>query len=399
MTALAVPATSRTAGARLVVDLAAVAANTRLLAARATGELMAVVKADGFGHGAADVARTSLAHGATRLGVTSVEEALALRAAGIDAPVLSWLNPFDADFASAVAADVELAVPGREHLDAITARAPGARIHLQLDTGMARDGAAPAEWAALCRAARRAERLGLVRVVGVMGHLATADTPSDPANALGRTRFAWGLEIARGCGLRPVDRHLAATSATLTDPLSHHTMSRVGAGLVGIDPSRTAGSHGLRPALTLTAPLVSVRRVRAGTPVGYGHTWTAPATTTLGLLALGYADGLPRVASGRAEVSVRGRRRPLVGRISMDMAVVDLGTGRHEAGDVVTVFGPGDHGEPTVVEWAAWADTIEHEIVTGLGGRLHRTVRTVIAGSRDATSSLLDQRRTLRSVR
>ncbi len=378
MTALPQRAGSRTTGPRLVVDLGAVAANTRLLAARATGELMAVVKADGFGHGAVDVARTSLAHGATRLGVTTIEEALALRTAGITAPVLSWLNPVDADFTTAVTADVELAVPGRGHLDAIACRAPGARVHLQLDTGMARDGAAPSAWGDLCRAARSAERRGLLRVVGVMGHLANADTPEDPANILGRTRFAWGLETARACGLRPADRHLAATSATLTDPLSHHTMSRVGAGLVGIDPSRTTT---LRPALTLTAPLVGVRRVRSGTPVGYGHTWTAPQTTTLGLVPLGYADGLPRVASGRAEVLVRGRRRPLVGRISMDMAVVDLGPGsaerRGETGDVVTVFGPGDHGEPTVAEWAGWADTIEHEIVTGLGGRLHRTARTV----------------------
>jgi alanine racemase len=178
--------------------------------------------------------------------------------------------------------------------------------------------------------------------------------------------------MARAAGLRPVDRHLAATSATLTDPLSHHTMSRVGAGLVGIDPSRTTT---LRPALTLTAPLVGVRRVRAGTPVGYGHTWTAPEPTTLGLVPLGYADGLPRAASGRAEVLVRGRRRRLVGRISMDMAVVDLGHEGGETGDLVTVFGPGDHGEPTVAEWAAWADTIEHEIVTGLGTRLARTAR------------------------
>ena len=373
MTALPLRAGRRAAGPRLVVDLGAIAANTRLLAARATGELMAVVKADGFGHGAVDVARTSLAHGATRLGVTSIEEALALRAAGIGAPVLSWLNPVDADFATAVAADVELAVHGRAHLEAIAARAPGARVHLQLDTGMARDGAAPPVWGDLCRGARLAERRGLVHVVGVMGHLANADTPADPGNALGRTRFVWGLEMARAAGLRPVDRHLAATSATLTDPLSHHTMSRVGAGLVGIDPSRTTT---LRPALTLTAPLVGVRRVRAGTPVGYGHTWTAPEPTTLGLVPLGYADGLPRAASGRAEVLVRGRRRPLVGRISMDMAVVDLGSSHGgETGDLVTVFGPGDHGEPTVVEWAAWADTIEHEIVTGLGTRLARTAR------------------------
>lgn len=370
MTAVAVLSERSATGARLDVDLTAIAANTRLFARRATGELMAVVKADGFGHGAASVARTALANGATRLGVTSVEEALALRAAGLVAPVLSWLNPVDADFCSAVAAGVELAVPGREHLDAVARQAPGAQVHLQLDTGMARDGAAPSEWADLCRAARLAERSGRLWVVGVMGHLGNADVPDDPANSSGRTRFAWGLEVARACGLRPGDRHLAATAATLTDPLSHHTMSRVGAGLVGIDPSRTTE---LRPALTLTAPLVSVRRARAGTPVGYGHTWLTPATTWLGLLPLGYADGLPRVASGRAEVQVRGARRPLVGRLSMDMGVVDLGDTGATTGDPVTVFGPGDRGEPTVAEWAAWADTIEHEIVTGLGSRLHRT--------------------------
>ncbi len=366
MTVLALPRRHH-AGPHLEVDLAAVAANVELLARRATGELMAVVKADGFGHGAAAVARTALAHGATRLGVTSLDEALALRRDGIGAPVLSWLNPVDADFATAVAQGIEVAVPGRAHLEAVTRQAPGAAVHLQLDTGLARDGAAPSEWADLCRAARRAERQGLVRVVGVMGHLACADVPDDPANALGRARFAWGVETARAAGLRPAQRHLAATAATLTDPLSHHTMSRVGAGLVGIDPSGTTALH---PALTLTAPLVSVRRVHAGTPVGYGHTWIAPGVTELGLLPLGYADGLPRAASGRAEVLVRGRRRPLVGRISMDMAVVDLGPDGGAAGDVVTVFGPGHHGEPTTAEWAAWADTLEHEVVTGLGARV-----------------------------
>ena len=373
MSALTAPAVDRAAGPRLVVDLTAVAANTRLFAERATGELMAVVKADGFGHGAVDVARTTLAHGATRLGVTSIDEALALRAEGVAAPVLSWLNPVDADFRAGVAAGVEVAVPSRRHLEALTSQTPGARVHLHLDTGMARDGAAPSAWGDLCRAARRAERAGQLSVVGLMGHLPDADQPTEPSNARGRLRFAWGLEQARAAGLRPRDRHLAATAATLTDPLSHHTMSRVGAGLVGIDPSRTTT---LRPALTLTAPLVEVRRVRAGTPVGYGHAWTAPAVTDLGLVPLGYADGLPRTASGLAEVLVRGQRRPLVGRISMDMAVVDLGETCAAVGDAVTVFGPGDHGEPTVREWADWSDTIEHEIVTGLGARLRRTVRS-----------------------
>ncbi|WP_322920418.1 alanine racemase [Nocardioides renjunii] len=378
MSALAaVPGPARTHGPRLEVDLSAVAANTRLLADRTDAEVMAVVKADGFGHGAADVARTALAHGATSLGVTSVDEALALRSDGLRAPVLSWLNPLDAAYDDALAADVDLAVPSREHLDVVVraaTSAPGrpARIHLHLDTGMSRDGAEPSAWPALCRAARRAERAGLVRVVGVMGHLGCADDPADGCNALGRRRFAWGLDVARAAGLRPPLRHLAATAATLLDVRSHHTTVRVGAGLVGIDPT---GTTPLRSGLTLTAPVVSVRRVRAGAGVGYGHAWTAPVATHLALLPLGYADGLPRVAAGRAEVLLRGRRRPVVGRISMDQVVVDLGDDPVQSGETATVLGPGAAGEPTVADWAAWADTIPHEVVTGLGPRIRRVHR------------------------
>ena len=377
MSALAAfPMTHPGPGARLDVDLAAVAANTRLFVDRTTSNVMAVVKADGFGHGAVVVARTALANGATSLGVTSIDEALELRTAGLTAPVLSWLNPVDASYAAALAADVDLAVPSCEHLDAIalaarsSSRRP-ARIHLHLDTGMARDGAEPSAWPALCRAARRAEQRGLVRVVALMGHLGCADDPSDGCNPLGRRRFAWGVETARTAGLRPVQRHLAATAATLTDRRNHHTTVRIGAGLVGIDPSRTTP---LRSAVTLTAPVVSVRRVRAGASVGYGHTWTAPAATSLALLPLGYADGLPRAASGAAEVTLRGRRHRVVGRISMDQVVVDLGQEPVRPGEVATVFGPGDAGEPTVADWAGWAGTLEHEVVTGLGSRLHRHV-------------------------
>ena len=357
---------------RLTVDLDAVAVNTRLFARRTPGEVMAVVKADGFGHGAAEVARTALVSGATRLGVTSLEEAGALRDAGLVAPILSWLNPVDADWGSAVARDLEVAVPSREHLDAVIAHGRGVRVHLHLDTGMARDGAAPTAWAGLCRAARRAEQRGELTVVGLMGQLGCADVPDDPANAAGRTRFAWGLQVARGAGLRPSQRHLAATSATLLDPLAHHTMSRIGAGLVGIDPSR---STDLRPALTLTAPIVGLRPVRAGTAVGYGHTWRAPRATRLALLPLGYADGLPVSASPRAEVLVSGRRVPVVGRISMDMTVVDLGDTPAELGDLACVFGPGRGGEPTVRDWADAAGVQEHEIVTGLGSRVERVHR------------------------
>jgi alanine racemase len=355
----------------LTVHPAAVAANARTFAARTNAELMAVVKADGFGHGADLVARTALANGATRLGVTGLEEAFALRAAGIEAPVLSWLNPVDADFAGAAAARVEVAVPGLEHLEAVIRAGGRVDVHLQVDAGMARDGAPPTLWPRLCRAARLAERRGLVRVVGVMGHLGCADDPADPCNAIGRERLAWSVSLARATGLRPRLRHLAATAATLGDVRTHHTMVRVGAGLVGIDPTGTAG---LRPAMSLTAPVVTVRDVPAGTPVGYGHVHTTTRRTTLALLPLGYADGLPRVASGRAEVLLRGRRRPLVGRISMDQVVVDVGDDPVLPGEVATVFGPGDDGEPAVAEWAAWAGTLPHEIVTGIGPRVRRSV-------------------------
>lgn len=360
---------ARSTAPHLRVDLDAIAANTRLFARRTPGLLMAVVKADGFGHGAVEVARTALAAGASELGVTSIAEALALRSAGLTVPVLSWLNPVDAPWEAAVGAGIEVAVPSRDHLDALVRSGVGARVHLHLDAGMARDGMPPSGWAGLCRAARRAELAGRITVVGLMGHLGCAEDPTHPSNALGRTRFGWGLMTARAAGLRPTKRHLAATSATLLDPLSHQTMSRVGAGLVGIDPTRTTT---VRPALTLTAPLVEVRGARAGTPVGYGHTWVAPRATSLGLVPVGYADGLPRSASGTAEMQVRGRRVPVVGRISMDMAVVDLGSTGATPGETVTVFGPGDGGEPTVREWADAAGVLEHEVVTGMGSRITR---------------------------
>ncbi|HYQ63848.1 alanine racemase [Actinophytocola sp.] len=353
----------------LEIDLSAVAANTRRFVAAAQRQVLAVVKADGFGHGLADVARTALAGGATWLGVTSIAEGVAVREAGIDAPVLSWLNPADADVGrTAVRYGIDLGVPSLRHLEA----APGARIHLHLDTGMARDGAAPDDWRELVAAARQAEHTRGVTVVGVMGHLARAAEPGHRENALGRLALLRGVELARRAGLRPTIRHLAATAATLTDPATHLDMVRIGAGLVGIDPS---GTTRLRPALRLVAPVVQVRRVAAGVGVGYGHTHVTDHPTTLALLPVGYADGLPRAASRQAEVLVAGRRRPVVGTISMDQTVVDLGDDPGEPGAEAVIFGPGDGGEPTVEDWAGWADTIPHEIVTGIGHRVRRSVR------------------------
>ncbi len=376
MTAVMHPPLATSVVARATVDLDAVGANTALLAGRSTGAVMAVVKADAFGHGAAPVARTALSSGATWLGVTSVAEAMQLRAEGLVAPLLSWLNPLGADFATAVAHRVDVAVPGREHLRAVADGAATAgsraRVHLHLDVGMARDGASPAEWERLCHDARVLERRGLVDVVGVMGHLGSADRPGDRSSAVGLARFGLGVDVARTCGLEPRVRHLAATAALLNEPGTHLDLCRVGAGLYGIDPS---GRAGLRPAMTLTAPVVTVRDVAAGTAVGYGGAWVAPAPTRLALLPVGYADGLPRTCSGTAEVLLHGRRRPVVGAISMDQVVVDVGDAPVRPGDTAIVLGAGDAGEPTVVEWAAWAGTIEHEILTGIGRRVERVVR------------------------
>jgi alanine racemase len=362
----------------LTVDLAAVAANTRLFRDRIHqgAELMAVVKADGFGHGAGAVARTALANGADRLGVTSIAEAAELRLSGLGAPVLSWLNPVDAAWDTALRLGVEVAVPSVAHLAAVEAAAGRARrrarVHLHIDTGMARDGAPPALWWDLCARARRAELRGTIQVVGVMGHLGSAATPGDPRNTSGRLLFEDAARTARDHDLRPGLRHLAATAAALAGPAYQYDLCRIGAGLVGIDPSGTTRLH---PAMTLTAPVIGVRDVPAGTDVGYQATYRTPRPTRLALIPLGYADGLPRAASNRARVWIRGQARPVVGLISMDQTVVDVGDETVAPGEVVTVFGDGGRGKPTSADWARWAGTIEHEIVTGIGPRVLRRSR------------------------
>ena len=361
----------------LVVHDQAIRKNTAHFAALTGRRVMAVLKADAFGHGA--IARSVLDAGATSIGVTSVGEALAVRAAGVEAPILSWLNPVDADFEGAIRADVDLAVPSPEVLHAVGRAAlragRPARVHLHIDVGMARDGCPARDWAPLCELAREFQALDAVRVVGVMGHMSCADEPAHPQNRRERAIFDNAVRTARRRALAPRILHLAATAATLTGVGRGYDVHRIGAGLFGIDPSRT--STALHPALSLTSHVVSSRAVSVGTGVGYGLDHVVDRPTNLALLPVGYGDGIPRAASGRAEVSVRGRRRPLVGRVSMDMIVIDTGDDRLAPGEQVVLFGPGSRGEPTVAEWAGWADTIEHEIVTRVGStgsRIHRSV-------------------------
>lgn len=364
--------------AELFVNHRAIASNVRHFR-RVTGtQVMAVVKADAFGHG--DVAEVALANGATWIGVATIPEALRLRAAGVGAPMLSWLNPVDADWVAAIAQRVDVAVSSLEQLYAVAraaARVGGrARIHLHLDVGMARDGAPREMWSALCVVAREFELAECLTVAGIMGHLSSAESPEDTQNDVERQRFVNGVRVALRRGLAPSELHLAASAAALHRPDTRFTLARIGAGLFGIDP---AGRESLAQALTLTAPVAQLRRVAAGVGVGYGHEHTTSRATTLAVLPLGYGDGLPRAAQHRAEVSIRGSRFPVVGRISMDQIVVDVGGAAIELGDLAILVGPGTRGEPTAGEWATWAGTIAHEVLTRLGTRTSRVLRTADA--------------------
>ena len=364
--------------AEAVVDLGAIAHNSRILSDRALAggaATMAVVKADGFGHGIVPVARTAVEHGIGWLGVTSVVEALTLRADGIDAPNLDRLYGIDDDFGHAILADVDLSVSSAEHLRAISAGAARvgrrANVHLKIDTGLTRNGVAFDEWPLLVRAARRCEQLGTVKVRGVWSHLAAADDPGNPSIAAQVSRFTEGVELARAAGLDPALRHLANSAAILDLPETHFDLVRAGIALYGIEPM-PGHSTGLRRAMTFRARTVNVKRVPAGTGVSYMHEYHTPESTTVVLVPVGFADGVPRIAGNKAEVLVAGRRRPIAGRVAMDQFVVDAGDLPVRLGDEVVLFGPGDAGEPTVEDWAAWAQTNPHEILTGIGARVPR---------------------------
>ncbi|MGY2083906.1 alanine racemase [Blastococcus sp. SYSU DS0539] len=364
-------------GTEVVVDLDAIAANTAALRERVRRPLMAVVKADGYGHGLVPAARATLAGGADQLGVAVVDEALALRAAGITAPVLAWLHGPGADFAAALAADVEVSVNAAWGLAEVVAaaRATGrtARLHLFVDTGLSREGAPMTEWPALVDAAARAQADGDVVVVGLWSHLAYADAPTHPTIGVQVRVFEEAVAIARAAGLGEARCHLANSAATVALPGTWFDMVRPGIAVYGLDPlGGNAADHGLRPAMTVRARVALTKRVAAGAGVSYGHTYATAAETTLALVPAGYADGVPRAGGNRAPVLAAGRQRTIAGRVCMDQFVVDVGDDPVAPGDEVVLWGPGDDGEPTAQQWADAVDTIHYELVTRIGGRFAR---------------------------
>ncbi|MFG2313697.1 alanine racemase [Streptomyces tendae] len=371
--------------ARAEIDLAALRANVRALRERAPGAaLMAVVKADAYGHGAVPCARAAVEAGATWLGTATPQEALALRAADAGLPddvrVMCWLWTPGGPWREAVEARLDVSVGAMWAMAEVVAaaRAAGmpARVQLKADTGLGRGGCQPgADWEELVAAALRAEGEGVLRVTGLWSHFACADEPGHPSIAAQLTRFREMTAYAEGRGLRPEVRHIANSPATLTLPDAHFDLVRPGIAMYGVSPSPEIGTpadFGLRPVMTLAASLALVKQVPGGHGVSYGHHYTTPGATTLGLVPLGYADGVPRHASSTGPVLVDGKWRTVAGRIAMDQFVVDLGGDRPGPGAEAVLFGPGDRGEPTAEDWAQAAGTIAYEIVTRIGSRVPR---------------------------
>lgn len=363
-------------GRSAVVDLGAITSNVaRLRSLSAAPHAMAVVKANGYGHGSVPVARAALRGGADWIGVATIEEALALRDGGIEAPVIAWLHDSLAVFPDAVRRSIEIGVSNREQLEAAAAAARDSErravVQLKLDTGLSRNGVAPSEWRAIMQAASSYEQDGLLSVTGIFSHLANA---SESADASAFAAFDSAIDAAREAGLRPELIHLASTAAGVSRPLGRCTMVRWGIGIYGLSPSSELPAHGLglRPAMTLLAPVAAVRRVPAGTGVSYDYAYTTGRPTTLALVPLGYADGIPRQASGRAEVTLNGRRYPVRGRIAMDQFVIEVGDDEVQVGEQVTVFGDAQTGVPAAEEWADAAGTINYDVVTRVGSRVTR---------------------------
>lgn len=357
---------------RAVVDLGAIARNVETLREAVGGlPVLVVVKSNGYGHGAVPAARAALAGGAEWLGVADLDEALELRAAGIQAPVLAWLHDPARDFSEAVAAGIDLGVSHLAELERAATASGVAAVQLKVDTGLGRNGADPREWEQFFAAAAAHERAGRIVVRGLWSHLANAGEQADAAQA---AHFAAALAAAQAAGLAPQVTHLAATAGALRVPEARFGMVRLGVGAYGLSPfdDTDPADLGLIPAMELQATVVATKRVEAGLGVSYGHDYRTTAETTLALIPLGYADGLPRQAAGRAEAWIGGVRYPVRGRIAMDQFVVDVGDDTVRAGDLAVLFGDPAAGLPSATDWAHAAGTINYDIVTGIGSRVER---------------------------
>ena len=352
------------------IDLTAIAANVKKLKATSGTELMAVVKADAYGHGLVPVAKAALNAGASWLGVALVEEAHSLRAAGVTAPILAWLVSPGSNYAAAIDANIDLAVPSLDIFKEIVATGKRARIHIEVDTGMTRGGFLE-EWSEFLKS-----DFSKVEVVGVFSHFARADEVSEKQNQDQLANFNDAMADLAAVGVTPKVKHLANSAATLTNQSAAFDLVRTGIAMYGLTPDLenlgTSNSLGLLAAMQVRAKLHLVKKVPANSPVGYGATESTSRDTVLGLVAMGYADGIPRVAKA-AGVFFAGKRCPIIGRVSMDQFVVDLGPETTaKAGDYVVIFNNGAAGEFTAEDWGVASGSINYEMTTRIGPRVPR---------------------------
>ena len=362
------------------INLSAIAQNFKSIKSRTTADVLAVVKADAYGHGLIPVSKALEEAGADWFGTALLEEAINLRKAGILKPIISWLTPLGEDFKSAIDLDIDLGIPSIDLLDEVIKAASltgkTARIHLEIDTGMSRGGVL-SEWDQLIKSVLVGVNLKQLKVIGIWSHFARADEPDELMNQEQLSLFEEKVNQAKAAGIDAQFIHIANSAALFTNKSAHKNIIRSGIALFGLSPDiKTIGdssSLGLKPAMKLKAKLNLVKEVKAGSSVGYGGTAVLKSDTKLGVVTLGYADGIPRNTNNLAGVFVDKKRAPIIGRVSMDQFVVDLGvTSNAKTGDEVIVFGDGSGGEYTVDEWAKAANTINYEIITRIGPRVPR---------------------------
>jgi len=352
------------------IDTDHLASNISHLKLASKTALMAVVKADAYGHGLLGVGLSAEKAGADWLGVALLEEAIALRTHGVRIPILAWLVSPGSDFKSAIDHDIDIAVASISAFKEIAALPNKPRIHIELDTGMTRGGFLD-EWQEFLL-----QDFSTVNVVGVFSHFARADEPGEKQNDEQLNQFNTMVADLARIGINPPIKHLSNSAATLNNPSAHFNLVRSGISMYGLSPDiSTLGSSAqlsLKPVMQLRAKLYLVKSVPAGAAVGYGATAHTTAQTKLGVVAIGYADGIPRIAQ-QAGVFSNGRKAPIIGRVSMDQFVVDLGAdSTANSGDWVIIFGDGSHGEYTADDWGTASLSINYEIVTRIGSRVPR---------------------------
>jgi len=362
----------------IAINLGAIAANYRKIKETTGGQVMAIVKADAFGHGMIEVSKKLESIGVDILGVADFDEALELRRAGIKSKIMAWLHGTASDFESALAANIEIGLASEDHLEKVAAAAKKlgtiAKIHLKVDTGLGRNGAALANWPELVAKAVSYRDQGLVELTGVFSHLSGTSEQED-LNQL--SVFEEQVAIAKSLGAEFELRHLAASLAALSYPSTRLDMVRVGLALYGLDPSDNvrARDFGLVPAMRVSAEVVMTKPVAAGHGVSYGFLHKTTKPSHLALVPFGYGEGLPRAATGTAEVLLNGKRYPILARVAMDQFVLDLGSDSCKVGDEVVIFGDTSLGAPSAEELARACGTINYEIVTRIGGRAKRVYR------------------------